>query len=115
MDVRKQMTAETNKVEAFHGFSEWLSFGGKGIIASNDPEQQEKIIKYNELVSNALIFHNVVDLTHVLRSLSKESYEVHDDDISHLSSYLVSHIKRFGEYTINLETEPQPVDGRLIL
>ncbi|SFP68381.1 Tn3 family transposase [Salibacterium halotolerans] len=115
MDVRKQITAETNKVEAFHGFSEWLSFGGKGIIATNDPEQQEKIIKYNELVSNALIFHNVVDLTNVLRSLSEEGYEVHTDDISHLSPYLMSHIKRFGEYTINLEIAPHPVDGRLVL
>jgi hypothetical protein len=33
------------------------------VIASNDPEQQEKTIKYGDLVANAVIFHNVVDLT----------------------------------------------------
>jgi hypothetical protein len=44
------------------------------IIASNDPEQQEKIIKYNDLVANAVIFQNVVDLTEVLQQLQSEGY-----------------------------------------
>jgi hypothetical protein len=32
----------------------------------NDPEQQEKIVKYGDLIANAVIFRNVVDLTDVL-------------------------------------------------
>ncbi|MXQ55083.1 Tn3 family transposase [Shimazuella sp. KC615] len=63
MELRQQITSETNKVEAFHGFSGWLCFGGDGNISDNDPEQQERVIKYNELVSNAVIFQNVVDMT----------------------------------------------------
>lgn len=55
---RQQITAMTNKVEAYHGFSKWFCFGGEGVIASNDPEQQEKTIKYGDLVANAVIFHN---------------------------------------------------------
>src|SRR5712671_5878469 len=35
-----------NKVEAYNGFAKWLFFGGEGIIAENDPEEQEKMIKY---------------------------------------------------------------------
>ncbi|MCC2327010.1 transposase [Bacillus wiedmannii] len=41
-------------------------FGGDGIIADNNPEQQEKSIKYEDLVANAVIFQNVVDLTVVI-------------------------------------------------
>jgi hypothetical protein len=68
------------------------------IIASNDPEQQEKIIKYNDLVANAVIFQNVVDLTEVLQQLQSEGYLLRREDVACLSPYLTSHIKRFGDY-----------------
>ena len=49
---------------------------GAGIIANNDPVEQEKIIKYNDLIANAVIFHNVVDLTDILRDLKKAGFSV---------------------------------------
>ena len=58
-NLRKQITAATNKIEAYNGFSQWFFFGGEGVIATNDPDEQEKIIKYGDLVANAVIFHNV--------------------------------------------------------
>ena len=36
------------------------------VIASNDAQQQEKIIKYGDLIANAVIFRNVIDLSDVL-------------------------------------------------
>ena len=51
-------------------------FGGEGIIAENDPEEQEKMIKYNDLVANAVIFQNVVDVSRVLHTLIAEGYPV---------------------------------------
>ena len=48
IEMRQQITSTTNKVEYF-------SFGGEGIISENDPDEQEKRIKYNDLVSNACI------------------------------------------------------------
>jgi hypothetical protein len=32
-------------MESFNGFSKWLFFGGDGVIAENDPIEQEKRIK----------------------------------------------------------------------
>ncbi len=113
IDMRRTITATTNKVEAYNGFSKWLSFGGLGIIADNDPEQQEKAIKYEDLVANAIIFQNVVDITMVIRQLRKEGHYVDPDDLSVLSPYLMEHIKRFGDYVIDLEERPEPLDGRL--
>ena len=110
LQLRQQITAATNKVEAYHGFSKWFFFGGFGIIGYNDPESQEKIIKYNDLIANAVIFHNVVDLTNILRDLKREGYLIMREDVAALSPYMNSHIKRFGDYSIDLDTLPQTLD-----
>lgn len=109
--LREQIGASTNKVKAYNGFSKWLFFGGDGIISENDPEEQEKRIKYNDLVANAVIFQNVCDITLILWELSKEGYVFSKEDIVMLSPYLTRHIKRFGDYMINLENVPQPIEG----
>jgi nitrogen regulatory protein PII-like uncharacterized protein len=72
-----------------------------GFIAGNDPEQQEKVIKYNDLVANAVIFQNVVDLTAIVHQLRREGYYVNTEDLSTISPYLTIHIKRFGDYVID--------------
>lgn len=115
MQLRQQITAVTNKVEAYHGFSKWFFFGGEGVIANNDPEEQEKIIKYNDLIANAVVFHNAVDLTDVLRQLKREGYLVVRNDVAALSPYLTSHIKRFGDYLIDLDAVPQALDEEMAL
>lgn len=107
--MRQQITETTNKVEAYNGFAKWLFFGGEGIIAENDPEEQEKMIKYNDLVANAVIFQNVVDESRILHELMAEGYPVNRDDVSALSPYLTRHVKRFGDYVIDLSVIPQPL------
>jgi TnpA family transposase len=82
MKLRQQITAATNIVESYNGFSKWFFFGGFGVIANNDPIEQEKIVKYNDLVANAVIFHNVVDLTEVLRSQAARTYQQLDEAIT---------------------------------
>ncbi len=61
---REEIHANTNKVEAFHNFAKWLNFGGE-VLQENDPEEQEKLIKYNNLVANSLIFQNVSDVRRI--------------------------------------------------
>jgi len=109
VDMRQQITELTNKMESYNGFSKWLFFGGEGIITDNDPEEQEKRIKYNDLVANAVIFHNAVDITRILQQLLKEGYAVKVEDIKSLSPYLTRHIKRFGDYVIDFDTIPPPL------
>ena len=43
--LRARITAATNKVESYNGFSHWLAFGSNGVLADNDPAEQEKLIK----------------------------------------------------------------------
>jgi TnpA family transposase len=107
--LRQSITERTNKVEAYNGFAKWLFFGGEGIIAENDPEEQEKMIKYNDLVANAVIFQNVVDQSRILSELLTEGFPVLREDVATLSPYLTTHIKRFGDYVVDLNTPPQPL------
>ncbi|MFE9814127.1 Tn3 family transposase [Streptomyces sp. NBC_00236] len=56
--LRRRVTAATNKVESFNRFSQWVGFGNQGVLADNDPIEQEKTMKFNALLTNAVIFHN---------------------------------------------------------
>jgi TnpA family transposase len=91
-EMRKQITAMANNVEAYNGFAGWQFFGGEGVIAENDPEEQEKIIKYNDLVANAVIFQNVVDVSRVQHELMAERYPVKREDVAVLSPHLTRHV-----------------------
>jgi TnpA family transposase len=53
--LRRRVTAATNKVEAFDGFSQRIGFGNGGVITDNDPVEQEKAVKFNALLTNAVI------------------------------------------------------------
>jgi TnpA family transposase len=110
IQLRKEITAVTNIVEAYHKFSKWFFFGGFGIIAKNDPIEQEKVIKYKDLVANAVVFQNVVDLTHILQDLQNEGYLINREDVAVLSPYITAHVKRFGDYLIDMEIVPKLLD-----
>lgn len=108
--LRQQITASTNKMEAYNGFSKFFFFGGEGVLSENDPDEQEKRIKYNDLVSNAVILQNVVDMTYILKELSANGVDLIKSDVAVLSPYLTRHIKRFGDYVIDLENIPNKID-----
>lgn len=93
------------------------SIWGDGTTAAADGTkyEQEKIVKYNDLVANAVIFHNVVDLTEVLRDFLKSGYLITREDVAALSPYMTSHIKRFGDYLIDMETVPDLLDDDKLL
>jgi TnpA family transposase len=52
--LRRRVTAATNKVESFNRFSQWVGFGNQGVLADNDPIEQEKAMKFNALLTNAV-------------------------------------------------------------
>jgi TnpA family transposase len=111
--LRRRTTAETNKVESCNKFSAWCRFGNHGVIADNDPEEQEKILKFSTLLTNVVIFHTTLDMMMVIRELLAEGWTIALEDLAVLSPYL-ARIQRFGVYaTDELELTPEPFDARL--
>lgn len=106
--LRARITAATNKVESYNGFSHWLAFGNNGVLADNDPDEQEKLIKLNTLLANLVIFHNALDIMDVVRKLVAEGWLVTADQLGAMSPYLRGHISRFGAYaTDDLKRQPE--------
>lgn len=105
-ELRQEVTATTNKIESYNGFAKWFSFGGD-VIAENDPDEQQKRLRYNDLIASSVILQNTVDMMRVLREMANEGTRVNADDIGFLSPYLTSNVKRFGDYQLHLNKPPE--------
>lgn len=103
VELRKVVHAATNKGEQFNNFTKWLFFGNEGIIAENIQFEQSKIIKYNQLVANLAIFHNVASMTRILKDLSAEGHAITPAMLEGIGPYRTLQINRFGAYTLDLK------------
>jgi TnpA family transposase len=107
--MRGHIRAETTKVESYNNFTDWLAFGGP-VLRSGDPVEQEKRIKYRDLVANAVMLHNVVDMTNALYDLQRDGVCITPELVARLSPYLTEHLKRFGQYLVDMNAPPVPFD-----
>ena len=112
-ELRRQITAATNKAESYNGFSKWLLFGGDGIVPDLDPEDREKRLKFNQLLADSVVLQNAADMTGVLLSLAEEGYPLKREEVAQLSPYLTEHVKRFGDYVVDLDMVPDPLHSKM--
>ncbi|MDK2587516.1 Tn3 family transposase [Romboutsia sedimentorum] len=110
IELREKITESINKTESYNAFASWSFFGGEGVIRENNLDDQTKSVKYNDLLANILILQNTIDMENVVKQLKSEGIDVSKQDIKNLSPYLTSHIKRFGEYVIDLAGESDPIN-----
>ena len=47
-------------------------------------------------------FQNVIDQTRIIKNLMLDGFDVKAEDLKILSPYLIPHIKRFGDYVVDL-------------
>ena len=107
--LRRRTTAETNKAESYNRFSDWCRFGNHGVIAADDPDEQEKILKFSTLLTNAVIFHTTLDMMTAVRELIADGWSITLEDLAVLSPYLTARIQRFGVYaTDEITLTPMP-------
>lgn len=112
-ELRKIISAATNKSEAFNNFIQWAFFGGEGIIQENVAHEQRKLIKYSHLVANMVCLHNVQAMTLAIRQLRAEGMEITTDMLGFLSPYRTWHINRFGDYVLDFNRPGDPMDPDL--
>jgi len=109
VEVREIITDTTNKVESYNRLSEWTSFGSLDLVASNDEDEMEKAIKYNDIITNSIVLQNILDISDVLVQLTIEGNGIKKEDAAFLSPYLTGHIKRFGDYSVDLDVIPNDI------
>ncbi|GAA0631808.1 hypothetical protein GCM10010174_60960 [Kutzneria viridogrisea] len=112
--LRRRTTAATNTIGSYNRFSSWCRFGNHGVIADNDSDEQEKVVNFSTLLTNAVIFHTTLDMMGVIRELIAEGWEIAPEDLAVLSSYLTARIQRFGVYaTDEITLTPDAYDAHL--
>jgi len=106
MELRQTITATTNKVEQYNQLCDWTSFGSTELVASNDDTEMEKAVKYTDLINNCIMLQNVIDMSDIIHQLTQEGAEIREEDIAFLSPYITKHIKRYGDYLIDMKRVP---------
>lgn len=102
-EMRSMIQAATCKSEEFNEFINWLRFGGGGVISDNMRPNQRKIIRYNHLLANMLIFHTVAYQTKGINKLRTEGLEIPDEILTGMSPYWTEHLNRFGIFSLDMD------------
>jgi len=111
VDLRRTIGAATNKSEHFNRYAQWAEFGGGGLVTAAARDEQRKMIKYNHLVANLLIFHTAIGMTRALDGIAADGLgdAISAEGLATLSPYRTDHINRFGNYVLDMSTPPAPL------
>ena len=70
----------------------------------------EKAVKYNSILTNAVMLQNVSDMTEIIAQLIDEGHNITKEDMSYLCPYWTSHLKRFGDIVMDFSNIPRSVE-----
>ncbi len=107
-ELRKIIQAAQNKCEGFNNFAQWAYFGSD-TMEENVREDQLKIIKYNHLIANLMIFHNCHTMTQAFKELEADGMKLTPELAAAFSPYRTHHANRFGMYELR-ERNLEPID-----
>lgn len=82
------------------------------MLQDNDPDHQEKTIKFNELLANCLISYTAVDITRMANDLIDEGWEVDPVDLATVTPYITSKTAASGPH-LDMEPSENKAVGRL--
>ena len=72
--LRRAIGTAKNKSELFNRYAQWVAFGSNGLATAAERDEQRKMVKYNHLVANLLIFHTAVGMTRALDEIAAEGH-----------------------------------------
>jgi len=70
----------------------------------------EKAVKYNNILTNAVMLQNVSDMKDIIADLIDEDHRITKEDMSYLCPYWTSHLKRFGDIVMDFNTIAKNID-----
>jgi hypothetical protein len=105
-EMRQEVSAQTNKIESYHAFTKWLDFGGD-VITENDPNEQQKRVRFIDLMASAVILQNTVDMMRIVQEMYAAGEPISVADVEYLSPYMTYGVKRFGNYHLDLKRPPE--------
>ncbi len=87
VELRRLIQGAPNKSERFNQFVQWVPLAVARWRPRGVRDEQRKFIKYNHLVANLLIYHNVVTMTKALERLAIDGHTFDEELASSVSPY----------------------------
>ena len=56
------------------------------------------------------MLQNVVDMSDIIHQLTQEGAQIREEDIAFLSPYITKHIKRYGDYIVDMNRVPKDIN-----
>ena len=111
MPLRRKINTQLIKGEQLHNLRLYLWFGSDGIIRRKQEEQQQKVVRSLNLITNIVLVWNTVYQQEIIKQLHQQGYVVDEKDFEFISPAPFEHINRLGKYSFN--TNPDLGDNGL--
>ena len=106
--LREIIHRSTNKTEQYNNFEDWIMFAYRNALLDRVYEEVEKRVKYTGVIANCVMLDNVIEMNAALNALAKEGFIPTIDELAALSPYQTRHLKRFGNYELDLSAIVAP-------
>ncbi|MBI3890452.1 MAG: Tn3 family transposase [Candidatus Wallbacteria bacterium] len=100
--LRQEVHEGLNVVENWNSIVDFLFFGRKSELATNDPEAQELGVLCLHLLQNALILVNTVMLERVLQE-QRFAGRMETEDFRALTPLFTANVNPYGDFTLDLD------------
>jgi TnpA family transposase len=107
--LREIIHSSTNKTEQYNNFEDWIMFAYGNALLDRVYEEVEKRVKYTGVIANCVMLDNVIEMNAALNRLAKEGFIPSIDELAALSPYQTRHLKRFGNYELDLSQIAAPL------
>lgn len=111
--LREIIHRSTNKTEQYNNFEDWIMFAYGNALLDRVYEEVEKRVKYTGVIANCVMLDNVIEMNAALNRLAKEGLIPTIDELAALSPYQTRHLKRFGNYELDLSQIAAPLTDDL--
>lgn len=105
MPLRRKINTQLIRGEQLHNLRLYLWFGSDGIIRKKQEEQQQKVVRSLNLMTNIALVWNTVYQQEIIKQLHQEGYVVDENDFEFISPAPFEHINRLGKYSFNTNPE----------
>ena len=102
LDLRQEVHEGLNTVESWNAVTDFIFYGRKSEVSTNDPEQQELGVLCLQLLQNAVVLANTVM---VERVLDEKGFleRMDDDDLRALTPLFTTNVNPYGDFTLDLD------------
>jgi TnpA family transposase len=98
LKLRKRINKQLNKGENLHFLRAAIAFGKHGMIDGKEDEALDQQFACLNLVTNAVIIYNTVQIARIVDDLKHEGFEVKDEDLARIWPSKFAHINFIGKY-----------------